>query len=824
MADGADFRARFTAEGVEDILAALARIEKQSAQTGANAAKGISLINDALAGVKGLLPRLTFAAAVAELTHLAVHSIEAANNIGDLSQATGASAETLSLFSLAAKETGTPIEILTRNIPSLAKALDALKNGDKPTVEAFKRIGLSAKDFQGLNFDESLKKIAVTMGGFEDSEGKAAVAMQLFGKNGAMLIPVLDQLATEGLPNVEARAKKLGVLFSEDMVSAADAATKAWADMSSKTQGSINQLIIGGVPQLTEALDHLNKSAEIDGASGWGYLGVFIGSTLNAAAKSVSFVTLMVKGFFNEIIEMGTLASRTVTGLFGGERKTYLNGLVNLPAGFNLGTIKKELAASAARSKERNDKLLDDLAALDGPAPAAAPSATTKTGSKGKVGSKGDTNAEEARKKLEDQLEKARTEALIKGETDRIKLTNEWAKQQEAALKSDHEKKLITDEEYFAGRRALLEQAAADEIQINNDKIRIIETEMAKKQAEINKLSIVPKGEAAVDKEKRQGDIIKAQTDMTKLGAELNSLQVENQLRAMGVKTAKDAQEIEQKKFNLTERQKDAELALKNLDTDKAAIQQKVLTGELLASQAEDQVNALEKERLPLLVKLGAEMAAQAELAKDDTAIQKAKEYNAELDKRAAKLSIETDEWAKLKKGIQDTAHDSSVNNLTNALMDVTNGTKSVTAAFHEMANAILQDIQRIVMNRMANNIVDAGFNAIGSWGGGTASSTPSAPIGGYTPTPITDYTAVSKGIQTPAIRTFTPSVAAAAANGGSGGMGNMAINIQNNSSQPVSAKSSGMTFDGKQAVINIWLEDFDNGGPTRARVKGGNR
>jgi hypothetical protein len=50
----------------------------------------------------------------------------------------------------------------------------------------------------------------------------------------------------------------------------------------------------------------------------------------------------------------------------------------------------------------------------------------------------------------------------------------------------------------------------------------------------------------------------------------------------------------------------------------------------------------------------------------------------------------------------------------------------------------------------------------------------------------------------------------------------NIQVSVENKSSQPVSAKTSGVKFDGKAFVVGVILNDLDKGGPIRSALAGG--
>ncbi len=138
-----------------------------------------------VSGLQTLMPLATGAGMVA----MAKGAIDAADNMNDLSQKTGVSVERLSQFQQAAEKSGTSIE-------GVGGALIKLNRGlvDGKAQEALQGIGISATDAAGKlkPTDQILLEVSKKFAAMPDGAQKSALAMQLFGKSGADLIPMLN--------------------------------------------------------------------------------------------------------------------------------------------------------------------------------------------------------------------------------------------------------------------------------------------------------------------------------------------------------------------------------------------------------------------------------------------------------------------------------------------------------------------------------------------------------------------------------------------------------------------------------------------------------
>lgn len=125
-------------------------------------------------------------------------AIEAAAKLQEMSEKTGASVENLSAMTFVAKIAGTDLDAMAGGMVKLAKNMEASGGPSKDMGDALNRIGLSVKDLKGLDPAEMMKKVADAMSNYGDSAGKTAVAVTLFGKSGAEMLPVLKELGEGG--------------------------------------------------------------------------------------------------------------------------------------------------------------------------------------------------------------------------------------------------------------------------------------------------------------------------------------------------------------------------------------------------------------------------------------------------------------------------------------------------------------------------------------------------------------------------------------------------------------------------------------------------
>ena len=157
-----------------------------------------------MGGLAGAMTTLTPLLSAAGLSAMAGSAINAADNMNDLAQKTGASVENLSKFQQAANAGGTNIEAVGKALVKLNRGLNQLATeGKGPAKDALLALGISATDASGkmLSADEIMLRVADKFKTMPDGAAKTAAAMNLFGKAGADMIPMLNggRAAIEGL-------------------------------------------------------------------------------------------------------------------------------------------------------------------------------------------------------------------------------------------------------------------------------------------------------------------------------------------------------------------------------------------------------------------------------------------------------------------------------------------------------------------------------------------------------------------------------------------------------------------------------------------------
>jgi hypothetical protein len=182
-----------------------------------------------------------------------------ARELDKMSQRTGISVETLSELRYAAQVTGVDIETLEIGIKRMQRALAQAAMGSESAVDTLGQLGLTVADFRGLSPDQQLKLLADRLAQVRSPALRAALAMELFGRSGTQLFPLIGKGAA-GIAALQEQARKLGLTASREGVKAGveleEALTTLWAVLK-KLGSTIGAAVAPALTQFAKWLTDL---------------------------------------------------------------------------------------------------------------------------------------------------------------------------------------------------------------------------------------------------------------------------------------------------------------------------------------------------------------------------------------------------------------------------------------------------------------------------------------------------------------------------------------------------------------------------------------
>lgn len=178
-------------------------------------------------------------------------------DINDEASKLGMSAQEFQVLGQAAKEAGASQETLSMAISKFSVVLGKASIGNEEAKQSLQALGLSYKDFLGLNAEQKFQLIGSKLSFIKDENTKNAIAMNLFGKAFKDILPLLnkDFSKTAG----ELRSSGFG-LSDRDVQRLDELADKA--DRFGKTLLNISAKGLVAVADAVEALSDSFKNLD----------------------------------------------------------------------------------------------------------------------------------------------------------------------------------------------------------------------------------------------------------------------------------------------------------------------------------------------------------------------------------------------------------------------------------------------------------------------------------------------------------------------------------------------------------------------------------
>ena len=193
----------------------------------------------------------------------ASNTIDAADALQDMSERSGIAVGTLSELEYAAKLNGSSLDEMQAALTRVSvKATDAA-TGNKIAAVAFDALGIAVKNADG-SMRSSLQiteDIGDALQGISDPTLKSALAVEIFGKSGAKLIPVLENMRAS-----REEARELGAVVGEDFVKAAAEFNDNMDKMGFMAKGFAGTILADVLPALSGMFKEMTTGIQVFGS------------------------------------------------------------------------------------------------------------------------------------------------------------------------------------------------------------------------------------------------------------------------------------------------------------------------------------------------------------------------------------------------------------------------------------------------------------------------------------------------------------------------------------------------------------------------------
>lgn len=256
-----------------------------------------------------------------------------AGDMFDMARSTGMGVESFQKIAYAAKMSGIEAEKVTTSFIKFDKMIVDAAGGNKAYMQTFKDLGIQIKDSAGnlRQPNEIFEDVAEIFHNTKDGAAKTALAVELFGKSGAELIPMLND-GKSGLQAFYAEAKRMGLVLSAEAIGKGDAFSDQLEQIGQQVKGVKLQLGTALIPALSAAAEKI--AAVIDKITRWvqenpelaatiGNIAMTVGkwlAILGTAAIAIGGATFIVGQFgkvfrtVSDTIKIGTDIYKGLTG------------------------------------------------------------------------------------------------------------------------------------------------------------------------------------------------------------------------------------------------------------------------------------------------------------------------------------------------------------------------------------------------------------------------------------------------------------------------------------------------------------------------------
>jgi len=269
-------------------------------------------------------------------TRFVTGAINQADAFGKLSRQTGIAADSLQAYVNAGKLAGVEQATIEKSLRRLAQSMREADQGVATYADAYKALGVSVRDSDG-NLKESevvLAEIANEFKGMRNGATKAALAMEIFGRSGAQLIPMLN----EGGEALERWNYETSAGFSQNAEYFNDQITM----LGFGFDGFRKQLADALLPTLNELVGVFQDV--FDSENDWS--GLF--KVIEVAIRSVAFAIMGAIALAKELIEFAK-ATKDIVG-------KWLKGDFT-----GMDEVKTDWRAGFAERFKENKELFDSI-------------------------------------------------------------------------------------------------------------------------------------------------------------------------------------------------------------------------------------------------------------------------------------------------------------------------------------------------------------------------------------------------------------------------------------------------------------------------------
>ena len=220
-------------------------------------------------------------------------TVALADNLLTQSSVTGLSTDQLQEYAYMAELVDTDVGTITGSLTKLTNNMQSASNGTGDAYKAFQQLGIDVTNADGSLrdandvFDEAIDKL----GQVENQTERDALTMDLFGRSGKELNPIIDA-GSEALDQFRQEAYDMGYVLDNDTLQSLGGIDDSMQRLHNAFDTVKNQIAVALAPVVAEITDAFVEWAQ---SVDWKKVGEIIGSVIDGIGGTIKWLIGIIK-------------------------------------------------------------------------------------------------------------------------------------------------------------------------------------------------------------------------------------------------------------------------------------------------------------------------------------------------------------------------------------------------------------------------------------------------------------------------------------------------------------------------------------------------
>lgn len=240
-----------------DIVAGIARLEREMAQVN-------HTVSNAVSGIKSVLASLGIVVSAGVFANLIRETAQMQDETAKMADRLGLSTQALTGLKHAADLAGVSEQVLTTGMRHMASALMNAAQGSGEAAAALRTLGLSATSLIALPMDRQLEIIVERLGSVENATQRNALAADIFGARASEMLNLIAE-GGAGIRQATEDTVAWGLALNRVDAAKIEMANDAVTNAKAAFQGMLSTIAVQLAPIIKALADQFSKAARESG-------------------------------------------------------------------------------------------------------------------------------------------------------------------------------------------------------------------------------------------------------------------------------------------------------------------------------------------------------------------------------------------------------------------------------------------------------------------------------------------------------------------------------------------------------------------------------